>query len=417
MALAGSRRRAAAGSNPLRAPLRPAHLAGPLARPDSGLFARNPRYAGAFAWGRRRDTAPTWSLQDRWQVLLPNSHVGYIDWERFVANQAILARNYLPFRDRQPAPRQGCALLQSRALCGRCGGRILVRYVRYEPRDGSEPTTHAYWLECQADLAAQRCFAVDPLNRTVAARLECDWNDCLRSVEQARREHERLAEADRCLLTVQACQRIGSLAQDFSRIWHAPRTQPAGRKRMLAAILADVTPLRSPHICRVQMRFHAGAPRTVEVPLPCGARRLHAAQPELVALVARLSADRNCPEVAAAINRPGYTAYQGRPFTAAGIRRILRANGLPLRTERLRARGFVSARELARTLGVSRGTVRNWADRGILDPELIAQGPQRSQALYAVPEGADVAEILGNKGKRNDARPGTPPNKPNCHAR
>ena len=89
------------------------------------------------------------------------------------------------------------------------------------------------------------------------------------------------------------------------------------------------------------MRFHGSALREVEVPLPCGASRLHEVQPELVKLVARPSVDRNCPEVAAEINRLGYTAYQGRPFTAAGIRRILRANGLPLRTERLRARGFV----------------------------------------------------------------------------
>ena len=50
-------------------------------------------------------------------------------------------------------------------------------------------------LEYQADLAAQRYYAVDPLNRTVAARLESDCNDCLRSVEQARSEHERLAAA------------------------------------------------------------------------------------------------------------------------------------------------------------------------------------------------------------------------------
>ena len=218
-------------------------------------YLHNPRYAGAYVWGRRRDTARTAALQDRWQVLLPRSHPGYIDWERFVANQAILARNYRPFRDRQPAPRQGCALLQSRVLCGRCGGRMLVHYAQYEPRDGSEPTTHAYYycrdkrlpragqacrsvsaravdaavarqivdavreehiavalaaqdevrghaaqaatareqrlrqLEYQADLAAQRYYAVDPLNRTVAARLECDWNDCLCSVDQARGEH------------------------------------------------------------------------------------------------------------------------------------------------------------------------------------------------------------------------------------
>jgi len=94
-------------------------------------YLNNPRYAGTYAWGRRDSastelSATTPSLADRWQVLLPDSHPGYIDWERFVANQAILQRNCRHFRDRLPAPRQGCALLQSRALCGRCGGRMQV---------------------------------------------------------------------------------------------------------------------------------------------------------------------------------------------------------------------------------------------------------------------------------------------------
>ena len=170
-------------------------------------------------------------------------------------------------------------------------------------------------LECQADLAARRYYAFDPFNRAVAALLECAWNDCLHSADQARREHRLLAEADRSLHTVEARQRIESLAQDFSRLWHAPQTQPADRKRMLADIVEDVTLLRSPHCCLVQLRFHGGAQREVEVPLPCGASRLHEVQPGLVALFARLSAPMNGAEAAEAINRRGYRAclqHQGR---------------------------------------------------------------------------------------------------------
>ena len=75
------------------------------------------------------------------------------------------------------------------------------------------------------------------------------------------------------------------------------------------------------------------------------------------------------------------------------------------------ARGFLTAREVAKTLEVSRGTVRNWTERRILYLELIAQGPQRGQALYALPEGVDVAETPGTKSKRNVPRPGTSANK------
>ncbi len=52
-------------------------------------------------------------------------------------------------------------------------------------------------------------------------------------------------------------------------------------------------------------------------------RPLNAVQRALVAFVARLSADRDCPEVEAEVSWQGDTACRGRPFTAARVRRIL----------------------------------------------------------------------------------------------
>ena len=439
-------------------------------------YLHNPRYAGAYSWGRRSrkdlpaTAGPAPSMEDRWQVLLPNSHPGYIDWDRFLANQAILAGNQGQFRRRRPAPRQGCALLQSRVLCGRCGDRMGTHYTSYRPRDNSPSVMHAYYvcrskrapsrggpcqsvsakrvdaevarqvvgavsedhiavalavqeevrqhagqaaevrqerlrqLDYQADLAAQRYYAVDPRNRSVAARLEADWNACLQRVERNRREHERLLEEDRSLLTDAALQRIEGLARDFSRVWDDPRTQTADRKRILGTIVEDVTLLRSPDRCLVQVRFHGGATREAEVPLPCGATRLHEVQPELVARIAGLSEDHTCKEVAAVINAEGFTGYGNRPYTQAGVRRVLRANGLPSRTERLRARGLRTAREVAAELNVSAGTVRKWARLGLLPSETIAKGPQRTHAMYGLPDEASVAEILASKGKWNAGR-------------
>ena len=142
---------------------------------------------------------------------------------------------------------------------------------------------------------------------------------------------------------------------------------------------------------------------------------LHEAQPQLVELVARLATDRNCEEVASELNRQGYTAYQGRPYSSAAVRRILCANGLPSRTEQLRARGFRSARETAATLGVSCGTVRHWAELGLLQRTCIAKGPQRTHALYALPDANTVATILRNKGKWTTKHPPIAANQEVCH--
>jgi hypothetical protein len=99
----------------------------------------NPRYAGAFVYGRRRQRKLAMAGGQRyrlvpraeWKVFLPNAHPGYVTWEEFETNQATLLTNangYGPDRRRSPA-REGVALLQGLVLCGRCGDRMTVRYV------------------------------------------------------------------------------------------------------------------------------------------------------------------------------------------------------------------------------------------------------------------------------------------------
>lgn len=97
----------------------------------------NPRYAGAFVYGRTRG-GRTAELRhttlkvarDNWQVLIQKSHVGYISWEEFERNQIKLSNNALSFSTagRGSVPREGSGLLQGRIICGICGERMRVRY-------------------------------------------------------------------------------------------------------------------------------------------------------------------------------------------------------------------------------------------------------------------------------------------------
>lgn len=97
----------------------------------------NPRYAGAFVFGRTQ-TRPTLDgrttirclPQDQWQVVLPDCHAGYISWERFDANRRQLAENAKACGGERKSPaREGPALLQGLVMCGRCGERMTVRYT------------------------------------------------------------------------------------------------------------------------------------------------------------------------------------------------------------------------------------------------------------------------------------------------
>jgi len=101
------------------------------------LVLTNPAYAGAFAFGRRKqpvervsgETTPRSRLpMDEWQVLIPDIYPAYIPWVHYLANRARLQQNQGQWANRPGAPRQGEALLQGIVFCARCGRRLLVRY-------------------------------------------------------------------------------------------------------------------------------------------------------------------------------------------------------------------------------------------------------------------------------------------------
>ena len=97
----------------------------------------NPRYAGAFFYGRTQQRRhPEGGIRyqklprQEWAVFLPGAHPGYISWEQFEENQRRLFENaqaYGSERKKSP-PREGPALLQGIVICGRCGTRMTVRY-------------------------------------------------------------------------------------------------------------------------------------------------------------------------------------------------------------------------------------------------------------------------------------------------
>ena len=99
----------------------------------------NPRYAGAYAFGRYRSkklpdgrTKRELVPREHWHALILDAHPGYITWEEFERIEQRLrdsAKSYGAHRRHGP-PREGPALLQGRAICGLCGCRMAVRYHR-----------------------------------------------------------------------------------------------------------------------------------------------------------------------------------------------------------------------------------------------------------------------------------------------
>src|SRR5438445_3117435 len=108
----------------------------------------NPRYAGAFVFGRTKQRRlPNGKVCSRlvpseeW-ILLRDVHPGYITWEEYQSNRQRGKSNAVacsPERRRGLA-REGTAHLQLLVICGTCGERMSVRY--HSHRNQSVPT---YW--------------------------------------------------------------------------------------------------------------------------------------------------------------------------------------------------------------------------------------------------------------------------------
>jgi Recombinase/Recombinase zinc beta ribbon domain len=107
-------------------------------RHDLVLFTlHNPRYAGAYFYGRRKQltdidgrTRTVHKPRDQWTVLICDAHPGYITFEQYERNQQALAANAAAHgEERRAGPaREGPALLQGLVVCGKCGRRMTVSY-------------------------------------------------------------------------------------------------------------------------------------------------------------------------------------------------------------------------------------------------------------------------------------------------
>jgi len=274
----------------------------------------HPAYAGAYVYGRTRDehylgadgvlrTRRRKLPRDQWEVLIPDHHPGFIDWDTYLANQARIGANIRP-QASQPgtgAIREGSALLQGLATCGTCGRKLAVFYR------GPAKTVPNYYCQGSAELvdgrgarhmnvggqaidaaiagaflaalqpaalhaclqaaeqlehghdaalaqhrrqveqarynasrAERRYRAVDPDNRLVARGLETEWNTALQQLADAEAELARRQTARPKTLTPAERAAILALGDDLGQVWDAPTTADKDRKQLLRTLLEEV---------------------------------------------------------------------------------------------------------------------------------------------------------------------------------
>jgi DNA invertase Pin-like site-specific DNA recombinase len=357
----------------------------------------NPAYAGAYVFGRRASRARLVEGESRrrtvhlpeseWKICLRNHHPSYIGWDEFMANQRKLRENRT--NGPQGAPREGAALLQGLAICGRCGRRMSPRYHRKTGHavyacislavqrgadrrcwtvsgraiDDAVATlllesiqvpeieialavageterqaqeVDRQWvlrrerLTYDARLAERRYKAVDPDNRVVARTLERDWNEKLKEIEQLENDYQAARRAHKLDLSDADRARILALAKDLSRVWNAPTTTHAERKNLLRMLVKEVvlSPIDAPaRSTRIQVVWKTDAVTEVTVPRP-RSRTATRARPEIVDRIRSLVVEgKSDAEIADDLNGQQLRTVHDRPWTQSLVHEVRRSVG------------------------------------------------------------------------------------------
>jgi DNA invertase Pin-like site-specific DNA recombinase len=392
---------------------------------------RNPSYAGAYVFGRRRarrQVDPDGTIhakikllpREQWGVVIHDHHPGYITWEQFLANEQRLAANRT--HDGARPAREGSALLQGIVRCGCCGrsmstfyrdgkpgydcsysrvdraatpgcrgvmGEVIEQAVAERLLAAVAPDELALALQAAETVTDRRGRATRAVElraeraRYDAARAERTFHQCdpdnrlvARSLEKRREDKLReLAEAE-TELALQAAEPppparadIEALALDLPRLWTAPSTSHRDRKRLLRSLINDITLTSQPEEPEIHIGIHwrSGASNELTVLRPAAART---ARSQIVLEILRqLGPTRTNEQLAEHLYKTGHLTASGRPFDEDSVRWLRWQQRIPSPSP-LRE-DEVGVHQLAQLLNVGDHVVYVWIKQGKLTTRRI----------------------------------------------
>ena len=409
----------------------------------------NPVYAGAYIYGKCRherylDEQGRLRRRTRhlpmaeWSVLLHGHHPGYIDWATFQANQTRIDSNVHP----QPhqgggAVREGAALLQGLARCGKCGRRLHTHYRGRNASPGyhcsGKDIVHGRGVYClnvggiqidqavvdaflqaitpaavdatelalqqleadqdaalsqwrlaveraryEAQRAERQYQAIEPENRLVARTLENEWEQRLRDLAAVEAELRQREQEHPHVLSPEEKGGLRALGSDLQKVWTAPTTTDRDRKELLRALLEEVmvTVDRPQHRAHLTLRWRGGALTELDLCLPRSQPRGIRTDEDTLSLLHRLAALYPDDVIAGILNRQGRKSATGERFTAnqvGGLRRYRQIPRFQPPTEPP-AGELVPIRKAAQILGIYPSTVHRWLSDGFIAGEQVTPG-------------------------------------------
>ena len=371
-------------------------------------------------------------------ILIRDHHKGFIDWETYEMNQSRIGKNTHPGPHQAAgAIREGSALLQGLATCGRCGRRLRVYYQGKYSTPGyycaannivngrglfclrvggvriDEAVAHAFleaiapagieaalmaeknieadheaalaqWrlqverARYETECSERRYRSVEPENRLVARTLEAEWETRLSELASAQAELERRQHQHSGPITDEQRTRIRALATDLRRAWEAPTTTDRDRKELLQTLLDEVNLAVAPAESKAHLtlRWRGGA--ISELDLGLRSRRIPPIRTDedTIELVRRLAVHYPDAVIAGILNRQGRPTATGDRFTANKVGSLRRYWKIPrFDPATVPSEGeLVTVQRAAEILGMAASTLHRWLADGFIAGEQITPG-------------------------------------------
>jgi DNA invertase Pin-like site-specific DNA recombinase len=410
----------------------------------------NPVYAGAYVYGKtRQERYVDEHGQTRkrirhlpradWEVVIWDHHPGFISQQTFDANCARLASNTRPrAHEAGGAVREGQALLQGIAVCGRCGRKLKVHYqgkrghkspayhcpgsvivegrgqwclriggkrieeavtdallaaltpagvkaalTAAETLEADHDAALAQWrlqvehAKYQAERAERRYRQVEPEHRLVARGLEREWEQTLTALHTAEAELQLREHQRPRTLTPAEHKQLLALGADLGRVWSAPTTTDRDRKQLLRTLIEEVilNVIREEKRATLTIRWRGGALTELVVPLPHHTPAVRTDE-DTLALLRRLAVHYPDAQIAGILNRQSRRSAKGQRFTIQIVSSLRTHWKIPCHQPPAEAPDgeLLPVGKAADVLGVAASTIFRWLQAGFIPGEQHTPG-------------------------------------------
>ncbi len=437
----------------------------------------NPAYGGAYAYGktergsryeggveRKNDRQKP---RDQWLALIPGTHEGYVEWERYERIQRAIQGNLPIAAGSFSAAREGKALVSGLLRCRRCASKLTVHYTG-QRHDAARYACHRGWLDkgqarcisfgggrvdaaitaavlsvvqpagieaaivahreetqkqdevraaLERDLEAVRYAAsraqrqydaADPENRLVADELERRWNQALarvREVEARITSHEGTTS----IAAPASLADFTALAERLESLWEHPDTDPRLKKRIVRSLIHEIVVDIDPKAAEVVLVIHWIGGVHTELRVPRRRRGENSTHTASETLDAVRSLARICPDtlIANVLNRNGRRTGRGNFWTRERVTALRSHHEIPVYSEDTRvSSGWMNLTEAARLVGVSARTLRLAVEHGELQGEHpLPDGPWIFHRDQLSSQNARTIAVRAARRSRNPAIP------------